>query len=72
MLSEIYSWTSPTHTRTRTHLVSKVDLRSCPVVSGSKSLHDRRVVDADLTVPTQGVLLRPDLIWADQVSDQPP
>lgn len=55
-----------------THLVSEVGLRSCPVVRGSQPLNDSRVVDADLMTPTQCILLRPDHIWADQVSDQPP
>lgn len=72
MFSEIARWTLVLPLPSHTYLVSEVGLRSCPVVRGPQSLHDWRVVDADLTAPTQGVLLRPDHIWADEVSDQPP
>lgn len=70
--SEISSWTLFLPLPSHTYLVSEVGLRSCPVVRGLQSLHDGRVVDADLMAPTQGILLRPDHIWTDEVSDQPP
>lgn len=54
------------------YLVSEVGLRGRPVILGSQPLHDHRVVDANLMTPTQCVLLRPDLAWTDQISDQPP